>query len=117
MVGDIGYVTYGCNKQSRRSRGSEPETKPVTSVIYQRKMEGGLRECVSIWQVVIVLSRQLVLAMFVCIMGISGRTQTAETVMSHELNVHYVKNLFAKVFNFPHLAHKLLFEKGKNHLK
>lgn len=80
MVGDIGYVTYGCNKQSRRSRGSEPET-PVTSVIYQRKMEGGLRECVSIWQVVIVLSRQLVLAMFVCIMGISGRTQTAETVM------------------------------------
>ncbi len=61
-VGSTGYVIHGCSKQSRRRRGSEPETKPivwrlpmnlkeeveeekpVASSIYESKMERGFHE-------------------------------------------------------------------------
>ena len=59
--GSIGYVTCGCNK---KSRGCKPEPKPVTMAIYKRKSERGLRELVSIREVVIVFSCQPVLATF-----------------------------------------------------
>lgn len=62
------------NKQSRRSRVCELETKAVVLAIYERKLQ--LQEVVSTGQVVI---RQQVLAMFLCAMGKSRKTLRAET--------------------------------------
>lgn len=64
------------NKQSRRSRVCELETKAVVLAIYERKLERELQEVVSTGQVVI---RQQVLAMFLCAMGKSRKTLRAET--------------------------------------
>ena len=62
-------------------------------------MKRGLQELVSIGQVVIVLSCQLVLIMFLLVMGI---TETAD--QSCELNIRYLRTYSAKVFHLPFSA-------------
>ena len=58
--GGIGYVMHGCNKQSRRIRACESGNKSS----HLKNMERALREFISIGQIVLVLSCQLVLIMF-----------------------------------------------------
>ena len=105
-VGSIGCVMHGCNEQSRRSRGCGPETKPVALAIRKKKMERGLQEFLSIGQVVIVLSCQLVMA---------RKMPTAETAdQSYKLNVRYVRTYSVKVFPSPIYRINSFSKKAKN---
>lgn len=81
--------------------------------IYQIKMKRGLREFVSIGQVIIVLSCQLVLAMCLHVLGISRKTLTVETAdQSCELNVPFGELIWQRCFHLPFSTLSLFRKKG-----
>ncbi len=93
----------------RRSRGYKPDTKQAVALaMYNLAVEGGLQELLSVGQVVIVLSVQLVLAVFNVVQR--RRQRNAELIMhagkprgrqrvqlTHEFNARYVTTYSARV--------------------